>query len=327
MQHDELDAHLDTVLIGGREHREVVIADYDQAWPQRFELERDRIKRALRGVARRIEHVGSTSVPGLAAKPIVDLLVAVDDADDEQAFGPELQRAGYELRVREPRHRMYRTPQLDVQVHVWSDDDREVARYLAFRDRLRESSADRGEYERLKRSLAQREWSDINRYAQAKGPLIEAILARAAGPDASPIRAARAGDAAAIALLLGELGHQTTQAAARIQLARVLDRRDAGVLIYEFDREPVALVAYETYELIYRSRPQCRLTALVVRADHRRRGIARELIAAVEAVARRRDCHRIELTTRPDRPDALSLYLACGFSERPRRLVKMIDVG
>ena len=167
------------MLIGGREQREVVIGDYDPRWPQRFALEHEQIERALGGVARRIEHIGSTSVPGLAAKPIVDVLVAVDDADDEPAFGPALERAGYELRVREPGHRMYRTPQRDVQVHVWNDDDSEIARYLAFRDRLRESPADRGEYERLKRSLAQREWSDINQYARAKGPLIEAILARA----------------------------------------------------------------------------------------------------------------------------------------------------
>lgn len=327
MQPDELEADLDTVLIGGREQREVVIADYDPRWPQRFALERERIERALGAVALRIEHIGSTSVPGLAAKPIVDVLVAVDGADAEPAFGPALERAGYELRVREPGHRMYRTPQRDVQVHVWNDDDPEIARYLAFRDRLRESLADRGEYERLKRSLAQREWSDINHYARAKGPLIEAILARAGGPDAGPIRPAGAGDAAAVALLLGELGYQTPPAAARIQLERVLDRRDAGVLVYELERDPVALVCYETFELIYRPRPQCRITALVVRADHRRRGIARKLIAAVEAIARRRDCYRIELTTRPDRPDALGVYLACGFTERPRRLVKVIDDG
>jgi hypothetical protein len=247
VQRHELDAHLDTVLIGGSEQREVVIADYDPSGP----------------------------VPGLAAKPIVDVLVAVDDADDEPGFGPALERTGYELRVREPGHRMYRTPQRDVQVHVWNDDDRQIARYLAFGDRVRESAADRGEYERLTRSLAEREWSDINHYAQAKGPLIEAILVRAAGHDAGP------------------------QAAARIQLERVLDRRDAGVLVYELNREPVALVAYESCELI----------------------------AAVEAIARRRDCYRIELTTRPDRPDALGLYLACGFAERPSRLVKVIDDG
>lgn len=324
MQGDNRDAHLDTVLIGGREQREIVIVGYDPEWPRRFERERERIEAALGSVARRIEHVGSTSVPGLAAKPIVDVLVAVDDADDEPAFGPALERAGYELRVREPGHRMYRTPQRDVHVHLWPDGP-EVARHLAFRDRLRESPADRDEYERLKRSLAQREWSDVNQYADAKGPLIDAILARAAGATDGLVRAAATADSVAIARLLGELGYETSPTAAGHQLERVLDRRDAGVLVYELDREPIALVAYETFELIYRSRPQCRITALVVRADHRRRGIARELIAAVEAIARMRDCHRIELTTRPARPEALGFYLACGFTERPTRLVKALE--
>jgi GrpB-like predicted nucleotidyltransferase (UPF0157 family) len=176
---EQLDAYLDRVLIGGRERREVVIAEYDPAWPRRFDAEHERIAQALGASARRIEHIGSTSVPGLAAKPIVDVLVAVTDVRDVSTYGPALERAGYELRVREPGHRMYRTPERDVQVHVWSDSDPEVDRYLVFRDRLRASPEDRNEYERLKRSLAQREWSDINHYADAKGPLIRAIIARA----------------------------------------------------------------------------------------------------------------------------------------------------
>jgi GrpB-like predicted nucleotidyltransferase (UPF0157 family) len=176
---EQLDAYLDRVLIGGRERREVVIAEYDPAWPRRFDAEHERIAQALGASALRIEHIGSTSVPGLAAKPIVDVLVAVTDVRDVSTYGPALERAGYELRVREPGHRMYRTPERDVQVHVWSDSDPEVDRYLVFRDRLRASPEDRNEYERLKRSLAQREWSDINHYADAKGPLIRAIIARA----------------------------------------------------------------------------------------------------------------------------------------------------
>jgi GrpB-like predicted nucleotidyltransferase (UPF0157 family) len=83
------------------------------------------------------------------------------------------------LRVREPEHRMLRAPQLDVHVHVWRDGSSEVGRHLAFRDRLRASADDRAAYERLKRSLAQREWDDMNDYAAAKGALIEAIMRRA----------------------------------------------------------------------------------------------------------------------------------------------------
>jgi GrpB-like predicted nucleotidyltransferase (UPF0157 family) len=123
--------------------------------------------------------VGSTSVPGLAAKPIVDIQVTVDDPDDEAAFAPDLVAAGYELRVREPRHRMFRTPARDVQVHVWaagSDDER---RHLLFRDWLRVDAADRGHYEDTKRALATRRWRDVNDYAQAKSPVIAEIMGRA----------------------------------------------------------------------------------------------------------------------------------------------------
>jgi GrpB-like predicted nucleotidyltransferase (UPF0157 family)/ribosomal protein S18 acetylase RimI-like enzyme len=314
------DAYLDTVLIGGRERREIVIADYDHAWPRRFAAERERIASALGPTARRIEHIGSTSVPGLAAKPIVDVLVAVANVGDEASYRPALEAAGYELRVVEPEHRMFRTPARDVHVHVWNEHDPEVTRYLAFRDRLRESAADRVEYERLKRSLAEREWSDVNYYADAKGPLIEAILARAGR---SPVRPARAADA--VAVLLGDLGYPTDEEVAAAQLGRLLHRDDAGVLVYEEDDGGlVGLIAYHVFDLVYRPRPQCRITALSVRADRRRRGIARALLEAVEAIAVQRGCDRVELTTRPDRVDAQNFYAACGFEDRPHRLAKRL---
>jgi GrpB-like predicted nucleotidyltransferase (UPF0157 family)/ribosomal protein S18 acetylase RimI-like enzyme len=318
---EQLDAYLDSVLIGGRERREVVIADYEPSWPRRFDVERERIARAMGSAALRIEHIGSTSVPGLAAKPIVDVLVAVSDATDESSYGPALERAGYELRVREPEHRMYRTPQRDVHVHVWNDADPEVDRYLVFRDHLRASPDDRSEYERLKRSLAQREWSDVNHYADAKGPLIKAILARA---DQARIRRARSSDAPAVALLLGELGYPTDVDDAAAQLDQQLDRDDAGALVYDDGGEPVGLITYHVFDLIYRPRPHCRITALSVRSDRRRRGVARALLEAVEAIARESGCFRVELTTRQDRDDALRFYEACGFEERPRRLVKRL---
>lgn len=165
--------------MGGPEQREIVIVDYDGQWPARFELERDRIRCALGARARRVEHIGSTSVPGLAAKPVVDVLVTVADADDEAAFAGSLEDAGYVLRVREPGHRMFRTPSRNVHVHVWGDTDPEVDRHLAFRDRLRASPSDRADYQRLKRELAEREWPDVNSYAEAKGPFIASVLARA----------------------------------------------------------------------------------------------------------------------------------------------------
>ena len=179
MDPGELDAYLDRVLIGDRESGPVTLVEWDPAWSARFERERDRIWQALGDVARRVEHIGSTSVPGLAAKPIVDILVTVPDADDEGAFIEPLVSAGYVLRVREPGHRMLRTADIGVHVHVLADSDPEADRYLTFRDRLRVSAEDRRAYERLKRELAPRDWYEIGHYAHAKGPLVEAILARA----------------------------------------------------------------------------------------------------------------------------------------------------
>jgi len=178
MDRDALNAHLDKALIGGREAVTITIADYDPAWPTRFERERARVEDAIQDAAIRIEHIGSTAVPGLAAKPIVDILVTVADADDDAAFAAALVEAGYELRVCEPGHRMFRTPQRDVHVHVWADDDPEVDRYLALRDRLRASPDDRAAYEQLKRELASRDWEDMNHYADAKSGMIVAVLAR-----------------------------------------------------------------------------------------------------------------------------------------------------
>ena len=168
-------------LVGGREKREIFIAEYDPAWPERYARERGKVLGALGSRALLVEHIGSTSVPGLAAKPIVDVLVAVADAEDD-AVVAALEGAGYVLRVREPGHRMVRTPELDVHVHVWRDGSDEARKDIAFRDRLRASAEDRAAYERLKRELAPRDWEDLNAYAAAKGPLIEAILSRAAPP-------------------------------------------------------------------------------------------------------------------------------------------------
>ncbi len=90
-----------------------------------------------------------------------------------------LAAAGYELRVREPGHRMFRTPARDVHVHIWRDGDDEARRQLSFRDQLRRSPTHRAAYEHLKRELATREWRDMNEYADAKAELIEEILSAA----------------------------------------------------------------------------------------------------------------------------------------------------
>lgn len=169
-------------LIGGVERREIVIVDYDPGWPQVFEAHRTRIADALGEAAVRIEHIGSTSVPGLAAKPIIDVLLVVVDSADEGAYLGALEQAGYELRVREPdfhEHRMLRTPAGDVHIHVFSTDSPQIARHLTFRDRLRSHPEDRRRYEQTKRRLASRPWPDMNAYAEAKTEVIESILAAA----------------------------------------------------------------------------------------------------------------------------------------------------
>lgn len=171
--------HIETVLVGGTEKRPIEIVDWTPAWPARFESERLRILGALKGTARRIEHMGSTAVPGLAAKPVVDILVSVADPDDEERFGPALHRAGYEIRVREPGHRMFRTPERDVHVHVWRSGSQDEWRHLLFRDWLRRSPTDRRLYEEVKRQLARRDWADMNLYADAKTDVIAEIMGRA----------------------------------------------------------------------------------------------------------------------------------------------------
>jgi GrpB-like predicted nucleotidyltransferase (UPF0157 family) len=163
----------------------LTIAEHDTAWTARFERERERIGQALGERAVRIEHIGSTAVPGLAAKPVIDVLVAVNDIRDPH-IEPALRAVGFELHVDEPEHRMYRTPQIDVHVHLWAADSPEIDRHLKFRDWLRTHPADRELYEHVKRKLAGREWTDRNDYADAKTPVINAIVRRANGQATGP---------------------------------------------------------------------------------------------------------------------------------------------
>lgn len=176
---DAFDDYLDAVLIGGREERELIVVDYVPAWATRFASESVRILEALGEIARRVEHVGSTAVPGLAAKPIVDILVAVDDPDNERGYLDAMKETGYGLRVREPGHRMFRTPERDVHVHVWKVGSEDERRHLLFRDWLRQAPDDRALYESVKRRLVGERFTDMNYYARAKGPAIQEIMRRA----------------------------------------------------------------------------------------------------------------------------------------------------
>jgi GrpB-like predicted nucleotidyltransferase (UPF0157 family) len=157
------------------------LVEYDPYWPQAFSREAERVRGILGGRALRIEHVGSTSVPGLAAKPIIDMVLEVKDSADEHAYVPQMVAGGYVLRIREPewhQHRVFNGPRTDINLHVFSEECPEIERMVGFRDHLRENEADRLRYERAKRELARRTWTFVQNYADAKSDVIQEILTR-----------------------------------------------------------------------------------------------------------------------------------------------------
>jgi GrpB-like predicted nucleotidyltransferase (UPF0157 family) len=183
MSDDSLEMRIREVIIGEIEQQPIVIADYNPAWPEHFRQEEVRIRAALGQGALSVEHIGSTSVPGLPAKPIVDILLVVEDSGEEASYLPALEEAGYVLRIREPdfdEHRMFRTPEKDVHVHVFSAGSPEIERYLLLRDRLRQNEGERELYAQTKRELAKQDWLTVEHYAEAKTEVVEGIISRAA---------------------------------------------------------------------------------------------------------------------------------------------------
>jgi GrpB-like predicted nucleotidyltransferase (UPF0157 family) len=160
----------------------IVLEEYDPGWPQLFQREADRIRAALGERALRIEHAGSTSVPGLAAKPVIDVVLAVADSAEEEAYVPPLEAAGYVLSIREPHwyeHRVFKGPDTNVNLHVFSQGCPEIERMVLFREWLRRNEPDRRLYERTKRELSEKEWKYTQNYADAKSAVVEEIIARA----------------------------------------------------------------------------------------------------------------------------------------------------
>jgi GrpB-like predicted nucleotidyltransferase (UPF0157 family)/ribosomal protein S18 acetylase RimI-like enzyme len=177
----------------------VGLVAYDPAWPGLYAREAARIRDALGPQARRIEHVGSTSIPGLMAKPLIDIVLAVADSADESSYAPALEAAGYRLRIREPdwhEHRMFAAT--GVNLHVFALGSPEITRMTRFRDRLRADPADRERYAAAKRELADRRWRYLQDYADAKDDVVAEIMARAMAPVIRPFEVA---DAAALAAL------------------------------------------------------------------------------------------------------------------------------
>ena len=159
-----------------------LIVDYNPEWPRRFDAEAAKIRAALGERALLLEHVGSTSVPGLAAKPILDIVLVVGDTRDEAAYVPPLEAVGYVLRNREPtwyEPRVLKGVDPAVNLHVFPAGCEETERMLLMRDWLRAYQDDRELYERTKRALARRTWKYTQNYADAKTTVVQEILARA----------------------------------------------------------------------------------------------------------------------------------------------------
>ncbi|HLG62059.1 MAG TPA: GrpB family protein [Ktedonosporobacter sp.] len=160
----------------------ILLVEYDPEWPRLFEREAARIRAALGERVLLLEHVGSTSVPGLAAKPRIDIVLAVADSSDEPAYVTPLEVAGYVLHLREPdwfQHRLFKGPDTAVNLHVFTQGCSEIDRMLLFRDWLRRNEADRQLYERTKKGLARQNWKYTQNYADAKTSVVREIIARA----------------------------------------------------------------------------------------------------------------------------------------------------
>ena len=160
----------------------IEIREYDPEWPPLFQREAARIAAALGDRVVRLEHAGSTSVPGLPAKPIIDIVLEVPDSSDEPAYVPALEAAGYVLVIRQPEwfeHRVFKGPDTNVNLHVFPAGCEEPERMLAFRDWLRRNAADRELYAAAKRELAARDWTYVQQYADAKTAVVRRIMARA----------------------------------------------------------------------------------------------------------------------------------------------------
>jgi len=160
----------------------IYLAPYDPAWPSLFTRLKKQIQEALGDDIVLLEHVGSTSVPGMSAKPIIDMVMAVADSSDEASYAKPLEEKGYTLRIREPdwyEHRLLKPPDVPGNLHVFSEGCEQIEQMLLFRDWLRNHANDRLLYEEAKRQLAAQTWKYTQNYADAKTEVIQAILVRA----------------------------------------------------------------------------------------------------------------------------------------------------
>lgn len=174
---------VDAGLVGEppRTWESVVIEEYDPSWAQRFVNVRSSLTEALGDLISGVEHVGSTAVPGLAAKPVIDVDLVIEDTADEATYLPALERLGYRLVLREPwwhGHRMLLSPAEDVNLHVWPQGAPEPVRHQLFRDWLRSHPDDRERYAATKRRLVRDTAHRPRDYSLAKNDVIDEIYAR-----------------------------------------------------------------------------------------------------------------------------------------------------
>ena len=164
----------------------VELVDCDPDWPNQYQQHRRKIVEQLGDKIVLLEHVGSTSVPGLAAKARIDILLIVESSADEAAYVPELEAAGFEPHIREAdwhEHRCLKGFDPDANLHVFSPGCVEIERMVGFRDWLRTHDDDRLLYESTKRQLAAQQWDFVQDYADAKSAMVEEIRLRAGLPE------------------------------------------------------------------------------------------------------------------------------------------------
>lgn len=181
---EKREAELARATVGERtpHNAPITLLDYDPAWPETYATLERSIRSALGATVRLIEHAGSTSVPGLPAKPIIDIVLAVPNSADEASYVPHLEAAGFRLRIREPEwyeHRVLKHADPDVNLHVFTEGCREIEKMLLFRDWLRTHPDDRDLYAAEKRRLGAQTWQHIQNYADAKTTVVEEIMTRA----------------------------------------------------------------------------------------------------------------------------------------------------
>lgn len=160
----------------------IELREHDGTWAAQFHEIRSCLQRELGDIASLIEHVGSTAIPGLCAKPLIDILLVVLDSSDEVAYTGHLEACGFTFHLREPdwhEHRLFKLRSPEVNLHVFSAGDSEIGRMLLFRDFLRSDAGAREAYERKKRELASGDWSRVQDYADAKSDIVEELLVMA----------------------------------------------------------------------------------------------------------------------------------------------------